>query len=210
MIKQTFNNLTEKKKKELIDIARKEFASHPLHEATVSNIARDFGIARSSFYNYFDNIDDLFYYILNEYKLKIKIELENNLEEYDGDIFTTFIETFNYIVDNINEGIIKNVFINSNCHVQNHILPSPETDEYLDEMKDIIKRINKKGYKMKDDEDLFLLLEILIDTTIQNIIHFFKQNLSKNVVKEKYKEKINVIKYGFCKEAKKWLKCLKT
>lgn len=202
MIKQTFNNLTEGKRKELINIARKEFSDHPLHEATVSNIARDFGIARSSFYNYFDNIDDLFFYILNEYKLKIKIELENNLKQNNGDIFITFIDTFNYIVDNINEGIIKNVFINSNSYVQNHILPSPETDEYTTEMKQLIKNINKKGYKMKDDEDMFLLLEILIDTIIQNIIHFFKQNLSKNIIKEKYKEKINIIKYGFCREVK--------
>lgn len=202
MIKQTFYNLPNNKKEELINIAKKEFACHSIHQATISNIANEYGIARSSFYNYFDNIEDLFYYILDEYKIKIRNELKSNLEENDGDIFLTFIDTFNFIVDNINEGIIKNVFINSNSSVQNFILPSPETNEFISEMKMIIKKINKKRFKMKDEEDLFLLMEILVDTMIQNVIHFFMQNLSKNVVKEKFKEKINIIKYGICREEK--------
>ena len=202
MIKQTFYNLPNNKKEELINIAKKEFACHSIHQATISNIASEYGIARSSFYNYFDNIEDLFYYILDEYKIKIRNELKSNLEENDGDIFLTFIDTFNFIVDNINEGIIKNVFINSNSSVQNFILPSPETNEFISEMKMIIKKINKKRFKMKDEEDLFLLMEILVDTMIQNVIHFFMQNLSKNVVKEKFKEKINIIKYGICREEK--------
>ncbi len=206
MIKQTFYNLSDNKKLDLINIAKKEFACHPIYKATVSNIVNEYGIARSSFYNYFDNLEDLFYYILDEYKNKISNELKNNLNENNGDIFLTFITTFNYIIDNINEGIIKNVFINSNSSVQNFILPSPETNEFITEMKILIQNINKKKFKMKDEEDLFLLMEILIDTMIQNLIHFFMQNLSKNVIKEKFKEKINIIKYGICKEEKQYVK----
>ena len=66
MISQTFLNLKEEKKERIIQAAKKEFSRVPIDKALVSNIIRDSNIPRGSFYQYFENIDDLFVYIIDE------------------------------------------------------------------------------------------------------------------------------------------------
>ena len=58
MAKQTFLNLPEEKKNNIINALKKEFSRVPLKDALVSNIIIDAKIPRGSFYQYFDNIED--------------------------------------------------------------------------------------------------------------------------------------------------------
>ena len=64
MPKQTFFNLPEDKRENLINIAIEEFAENDYQTASISRIVANAGIAKGSFYQYFenkeDNIDDIF------------------------------------------------------------------------------------------------------------------------------------------------------
>ena len=61
MPKQTFFNLPEGKRKTLMNAAEKEFARVPLAKASISNIIKDANIPRGSFYQYFENKEDLYF-----------------------------------------------------------------------------------------------------------------------------------------------------
>jgi AcrR family transcriptional regulator len=65
MPKQTFLNLPEEKRKAFIHIALNEFANNDYNTASVSKIVEKAGIAKGSLYQYFEDKQDLFMYLLD-------------------------------------------------------------------------------------------------------------------------------------------------
>ncbi len=65
MPKQTFLNLSEEKRNTLIDIAIEEFANNDYNTASVSKIVEKAGIAKGSVYQYFEDKQDLFMYLMD-------------------------------------------------------------------------------------------------------------------------------------------------
>lgn len=64
MPKDTFFNLPEEKRERIIDAAIDEFAAYPFHQARVTAIADQAGIAKGSFYQYFEDKKDLFKHLI--------------------------------------------------------------------------------------------------------------------------------------------------
>lgn len=78
MPKDTFNNLPKEKQDRILNIAIAEFANNPYDVASVSNIVRKAGIAKGSFYQYFEDKKDLYRYLIElgtEEKLQLIKEL---------------------------------------------------------------------------------------------------------------------------------------
>lgn len=65
MPKQTFLNLPDEKRKSFLEIALEEFANNDYNTASVSKIVEKAGIAKGSVYQYFDDKQDLFLYLLD-------------------------------------------------------------------------------------------------------------------------------------------------
>ncbi len=86
MPKPTFFNLPEEKRIRVVDAAIDEFANNSFQTAGVNRIVDNAGIAKGSFYQYFNDKEDVFRYILEvtgERKLKYLTEMVANLEKYD-------------------------------------------------------------------------------------------------------------------------------
>src|SRR5690554_720465 len=64
MPKETFFNLPEEKRERIINAAIDEFATYPFYQARVTAIAEQAGIAKGSFYQYFEDKKDLFKYLM--------------------------------------------------------------------------------------------------------------------------------------------------
>jgi len=64
MPKETFFNLPEEKRQRIIDLALVEFAENDYDTASISRIVAQAGIAKGSFYQYFENKEDLYNYLL--------------------------------------------------------------------------------------------------------------------------------------------------
>lgn len=62
---ETFFNLPKEKKQRIIDAAIDEFADHPYKSASIARIIKMADIPRGSFYQYFDDIKDLYKYIFD-------------------------------------------------------------------------------------------------------------------------------------------------
>jgi AcrR family transcriptional regulator len=77
MPKQTFLNLSDEKRKVIIGAAIDEFADYGLENASTNRIVANSGISKGSFYQYFENKQDVFMYLL--------IVLENEKMEYFTD-----------------------------------------------------------------------------------------------------------------------------
>ena len=64
MPKQTFLNLPEEKRRVIIDAAIDEFAEYGLENASTNRIVANSGISKGSFYQYFEDKQDVFMYLL--------------------------------------------------------------------------------------------------------------------------------------------------
>lgn len=64
MPKQTFLNLPEEKRNVIIDAAIEEFAEYGLENASTNRIVANSGISKGSFYQYFEDKQDIFMYLL--------------------------------------------------------------------------------------------------------------------------------------------------
>ncbi len=60
MPSQTFFNLPKEKRDTLIKIALNEFSANEYNSASVSRIVKETGIAKGSFYQYFQDKKDLY------------------------------------------------------------------------------------------------------------------------------------------------------
>ncbi|MCQ6349569.1 TetR/AcrR family transcriptional regulator, partial [Bacillus cereus] len=94
MPKQTFFNLEREKKELLIQAAMKEFSRVPLFEASISNIIKDAGIPRGSFYQYFEDKEDVFFFLLNDHSKRDNEKFISILKENEGDLFDSYIELY--------------------------------------------------------------------------------------------------------------------
>ncbi len=61
----TFFRLDEEKKEKIILAAKKEFSEVSIQEASVANIIKYADIPRGSFYQYFSDKDDIFFYVFS-------------------------------------------------------------------------------------------------------------------------------------------------
>ncbi|HPJ01710.1 MAG TPA: TetR/AcrR family transcriptional regulator [Candidatus Limiplasma sp.] len=66
MPKETFLNLKEEKQQRILSAALHEIAENGYDKASVTRIVKDAGIATGSFYQYFEDLDDLFIHIALE------------------------------------------------------------------------------------------------------------------------------------------------
>ena len=87
----TFFNLPEEKRCQIEKVAITEFAAKPLQSASINAIVSAAGIAKGSFYQYFENIDDLHKHILAIVTNK-KVEVIKNLP-----LDSANLDTFRYL-----------------------------------------------------------------------------------------------------------------
>ena len=90
-------DLSKEKQKNIIDASTKEFKRVLLKDASINKIIKDANISRGSFYNYFNDINDLYMYSLNNYKKHLFEMFNKILIKTDGDL----IESTKLIFDKI-------------------------------------------------------------------------------------------------------------
>jgi AcrR family transcriptional regulator len=94
MPKDTFFNLSEDKRSLICQAAIGEFAMHSFGQASVNRIVARSGIAKGSFYQYFEDKSDLFLYLMQliaEEKLNFLSPALRNAEQQD--LFTLLRES---------------------------------------------------------------------------------------------------------------------
>jgi TetR/AcrR family transcriptional regulator len=89
MPKQTFFNLPEDKRNAILDLAIEEFAENDYKNASISRIVAQAGIAKGSFYQYFEDKQDLYLYLIDlSAQEKTRLFAEKQPPEAGMDVFS--------------------------------------------------------------------------------------------------------------------------
>lgn len=89
---ETFFNLSEDKKKIIIDASMDEFSKNGYEKSSIANIIKKAGIPRGSFYQYFNDKLDLYKYILEQIGTKKNEFTKEHSRNVDDLIFTDIIK----------------------------------------------------------------------------------------------------------------------
>ncbi|TPG88844.1 TetR/AcrR family transcriptional regulator [Brevibacillus laterosporus] len=204
MPKQTFFNLPNNKKETLINAAMKEFSRVPLFEASISNIIKDAGIPRGSFYQYFEDKEDVFFFLLNENSKRDNEKFISILKEKDGDLFDSFIGFFHYMLMNFqnleNRNFFRNAFLNMNYKVENTLTRNVNEVNYKNRLSEIMVLISTEKLNITDEREIFHVLKIIMAVTFQNLIHNFARDLPLDESVKNYTLDLSLLKKGLYKE----------
>ena len=93
----TFFNLPPPKREKLLHAAIVEFARRPYGEVSINRIIQGAEIPRGSFYQYFSDKEDLFYYLLGDIQSQVVRVFGEQLHKNAGDLFQLQIALYNDI-----------------------------------------------------------------------------------------------------------------
>ncbi len=201
MPRPTFFNLQEEKQQTLLQAAKKEFTRVSLAEASIANIVKEADIPRGSFYQYFDNKQDLYFYLLNEHLKEKREELITNLQKHNGDIFTAVQDMLlSLLIEMDEEGtyqFYRNVFLNMDYRTEKAFMNLMNYTA-LDKKYDLIKKlINRKSLNIDNEEELLQVVQIVSLIMTDNLIQKFGKEMTNEEVIHNYKTQIKLIKRGF-------------
>jgi AcrR family transcriptional regulator len=98
MPSSTFFRLPEEKRTRLVNAAWEEFTQVKFADVSINRIIQNAHIPRGSFYQYFQDKEDLFTYLLNEIRSSFLQTLRSALVEVDGNLFDLPIYLFDHFL----------------------------------------------------------------------------------------------------------------
>lgn len=203
MPKKTFFNLPEEKRLKLINAIKDEFTRVPFSEVSINKIIKKAEISRGSFYQYFEDKDDMLDFIISNYKDDFFKKAINIIKDKNGDIFESFKELFNVMLEIASKAkvskFVKHIF--SDVKIVEKFLDE-ENKENNDRLilEEIMPKVNLNILNIKNEEDFKRIVEILVAVTKNSYMKVF-MNLSEiETVKKDYFEKLEFLKYGLLKK----------
>ncbi|SEN92687.1 DNA-binding transcriptional regulator, AcrR family [Terribacillus saccharophilus] len=200
MPKQTFLSLPEDKQNTLIQSAKKEFSRVPLHEASVANIIKDAGIPRGSFYQYFEDKEDLYYYLLNQVAQENNKKLNSILQEKKGNLFEALLEQFRYMISlrhhEEHNDFLRYAFLNMNHRKENTMANNIYKESLKNERSQTLEMVDPSFLNIEDKQELSHVIRIVGAITFHNLVQVFVHDLTDEDAIYNYEAQISLIKKG--------------
>jgi len=185
--KETFYNLDQDKKLKITEVLISEFSEKPFEKVSVKAIVERLGIARGSFYQYFVDLEDAYFYILDQKTHDIHKLFLTSLEKYDGDVISALNE-YGYVIADI---IFKE---DSYMLYKNRFL---YWDESLNKSWNNCHQDYKEVFKNTGNMGVDLEKVIFVRAIVHNLIQRnFREEWDKVTFIEKYKIHMDWIKKG--------------
>ncbi|AXI00167.1 TetR/AcrR family transcriptional regulator [Sporosarcina sp. PTS2304] len=204
MPKQTFYNLPLNKQQILLDAAMKEFSRVPLHEAVISNIIKYAEISRGSFYQYFENLEDVFFYILDEHVKLHHKRFTLQLQQNNGDLLETFLNIFQSMLEDFqseeNRIFFRNAFLNMSHKMERAFTDHVHIENFMSERAELFALINTEKMTGTSKCELAHVMKIIQAVTFQNLIQSFSLQLSPEEALKNYQTEIMILKRGIYRE----------
>lgn len=202
MPKQTFFNINEQKQKMILKIAVNEFTSKSFEEVSVNSIVKTAKISRGSFYTYFEDLDDLFsYLILNLKKNRLKSamifidEANNNFFDFIKLLFAYDLKSF---ISDDKYSLLRNYIhylrFNKKTALNMSIINPLYNNEDLN--NDYINQILKLKVPGISNEEFFDLMEIVFLIMINSYFKLEYETVTEEELLELFKKRMDMLEFG--------------
>ncbi|CAM2791471.1 TetR/AcrR family transcriptional regulator [Latilactobacillus sakei] len=179
MPKKTFFRLPAEKQQRLLKAAHAEFSRVPFNEASVSNIIKAAEIPRGSFYQYFEDKADIFFYDLSLLRDSSKQDLEKVLLDAHGDLFKTVRIFFKAMakeaIDGENAQFYRHLFLHMDFKNRHKLSPELTHAHRTDGFQFLMDHVDFTLLKIEPNqpEALKLLFHQLMNNVFQSIASYY-------------------------------------
>jgi len=200
MPKDTFFNLEEGKRIKIIKAAKAEFLNKPLRKARVSNIVTKASIPRGSFYQYFEDLDDLYYYIVEEVFTEI-FDAGFSYSEMTNDLFEFAKISFDFDYQGFKKEsrhkYMSNVFRSISGNNEYLEMYNKKRTKYIE---DILDRLDLSNIRFNTREEQIKMYQMIQELKISVINRTMMKNLSKEEAFSEFEWYLDILKTGLLKE----------
>ncbi|WP_411346259.1 TetR/AcrR family transcriptional regulator [Paenibacillus sp. WLX1005] len=201
---KTFFNLPDEKRQNLMNAAMREFSRASLADASIANIIKDACIPRGSFYQYFEDKADLFFYILEEHSASNRELMMSLAVKHQGDLFASsaefFQSTLHRFMHHEHRDFARNIFLNMNYKIEYKLIldvKNPTTRQRISEFyRSYMGLIDTSGLNIHSEQELFHLIKILRAIIIQNFIQFFAGEAQEQEVIRNFTLELELLQRG--------------
>lgn len=203
MPKQRFYNLPLEKRERILNSAIKEFSSVPINEVSINKIVKGANISRGSFYQYFEDKNDLIREIISGYKNSIIDKIRQHSQKMDIDIFNLAIEilecTITFTEEKNNQKLFFYVLDNvrNNENFFHKIVGIHELNDILDML---ISLVDLSTFKYSNRNDVINIFEIISALGCKTIMKTIKQPSNKLTFIDEFKRQLMIIQTGILVE----------
>ena len=200
MPSKTFLNLPKDKQKTLIEAAEREFSRVDFSSSSINQIIQDAGISRGSFYMYFVDKKDLYFYLLEQYSEILIDNMKEDLINNKGDLFKMFqdnIKRTYYSFKNNNINFFKKSLENITIMEE-----SKKTFGFRDErlLRELIPNINLSLLNDNAKHHIEVIFAINMHLLMVTLIKLLRNsNLDEKILNDYY-EQLNILKFGCLKK----------
>lgn len=193
MPKETFYNLKKEKKEKILQVLKEEFEKNIFSDVSVKAIVEKLKIARGSFYQYFESLEDAYFTILNSETRDIHYIFLKRLKENDFDYEKALI-SYGFILKEIlfkksTYNLYKNWYLGWNADIEKKFR------DFNTKFKTKKGRIIENKKNLDFDKILFLK-SVVHDLIYRN----FYERWTEEEFFEIYMKNINWITKGIYKE----------
>ncbi|GEL13182.1 hypothetical protein FC15_GL000129 [Lapidilactobacillus concavus DSM 17758] len=213
MPSQTFLSLPLEKQKKIMAAARQAFSDASYTEVTITDIIQLAEIPRGSFYQYFKDKEDIYFYVLQSYRDLFKNDLLDHLTEQQGDLFAAIRATYADVIDYLSQGVdhrlLQNIFMEMDYRGYQHLLkrevPRHHHQDWSAWQQEIKKRTDLTRLRIEDDR-FDLLLHMLLGFMGQSMARYFIRHHEEmhegQLIQSQrtFDELLNWFEYGVLKE----------
>ncbi len=196
----TFLRLSKEKQEKLLLAAKNEFAKETYANASINQIIKSAGISRGSFYMYFEDKEDLYTYILEQYMAEVYQITMQYLTVYQGDIFAVFQALFDtaitYCSQSEHRKFIQQIVENIRLYKEKRefaFFINPKQQDSIEKAinYDLLQPLAKKHIRP--------IIGHCIHILIWNIMQFLREQVEIPVIKGNFREQLQLLQQGIQK-----------
>lgn len=201
---ERFMNLPEEKRQRVHRAALEELSRVPYDQLSINQIIRKADIPRGSFYQYFEDKEDLLVYLMGSFRECFMEYVKTAVKESNGDIFLGCWNILNQMItfgeQEKHYRIMKNVFSGLRvAEVKSFEILGNISDRFGRQIYDLTDKCVFRPDVTGNYEDFIELLDFLGIITRNAFIEIFADITHKDLILDKVKKRLHMIKYGVLK-----------
>lgn len=204
---KTFLNLPIQKQEALIKAAEREFERVDFSNASINQIIQDANIPRGSFYMYFEDKEDLYFYIVEMHMSGILEELTEIIKQQNGDFIRAwkilYTRLLDYCLLDEKGKLLQKIFLNMRYATARKLDLKPPKDVIKKKHHDLITNVDKDLYNYDSEEVLLDSFSLVMLIATSSIVYTLMNPLEMEKEKENFFRRLEIVGYGIYRKEKK-------
>ena len=215
MPKNTFLRLSPEKRAGIISAAMEEFALNNYEEASIASLAARAGIAKGSIYKYFENKEELYFYLIDQASQRKLVYIRGKVDLTSHDFFNIYADMIYYAYEfDIDFPAISKILYNAGRNKENIVVAKTVKKLMLEAsniFSDLLQRQDVQS-SVRSGLDMDLISYLIGNVTLLlgeflELRYKFSYNdcirdgwqslpISKQTIREEITKMIDFIRYG--------------